>query len=809
MPCYSVGYELYTHACAGTFFDPLPTWWHVLAILPVPVTCFLTWKCRRQPTESLVKLLSILNRAAWPVALLYGAAYLWLSWIAAIVLLGSLRHLPFFFLALACLGPVVSLICLIVATCVLRLIRHRMGVAEAVILTRQGRKGWLLGMALLLVAEGPVVWTEIWLEVGANSTHQWNSQALRVLRATGNKQHLLRHCYETTSAAVYGPTIGMFKGGTVFASVTRNLLPGTSFTRARGVYYQVTGNPFNDLPPPRLKQTIVTGLGDDVRADNSFDDMVWDGERGGSVVGARLRGLSLATSSMEWQMDAPAAQAYGEWTLEFSNRHANAQEARSQILLPPGGVVSRVNLWINGEPREAAFGAKAQVTAAYRQVVVVERRDPVLVNMCGPDRVAVQCFPVPPGGIMKIRLGITAPCDERNGGKLALPVIIERNFSIGNELKHWVRSRWDGTVRDELEMLDANLLQARLQPLPPAAPLVWTEDPFARGAANVAAQPKFLSRQKEAVVPRTPGRVIMVLDGSARLQPHATALREALASIPSNLPVTVLLATDREPLVLSRSAAEKEIRASSFVGGRDNTVVLTRALQLAGDKDAGGEPATLLWLHGPQPWTFGTPEPVMGRDSDSEGVARAPFTDSGPTAALVNAIRKLPQVPTIHAIEVSTGPNRVLETLYQTTNLRNGSRWDGTAAGLKSLVLAAVNGGEAWHYRYTRSGEPPHEGVKVWDHLARQQVYEDVLSAFKGTNTSPEDLARRAALYHLVTPYSGAVVLETREQYLRAGLDPVDPNASPKIPNIVPEPSRAVLLLIAAAAMVLRRRRRL
>ncbi|HSJ02398.1 MAG TPA: hypothetical protein VK956_08095, partial [Verrucomicrobium sp.] len=642
MPCYSLTYEIVTRACAGTFFDPLPTWWHVLAILPVPLTCFLTWKCRRQPTARLVKILSIWNRAAWPVALLYSAAYLWLSWIAAVVLIGSIAHPPIFLLALACLGPVVSLICLIVATCVLRLIRYRMGVAEAVPLIRQGRKGWLLGLALLLVAEGPVVWTEIWLEVGANSTHQWNSQALRVLRATGNKQLLLRHCYETTSAAAYGPTTALFKEGTVLSSLTRNLLPGVSFTRARGVYYQVTGNPFNDLPPPRLKQTIVTGLGDDVRADNSFDDMVWDGERGGSVVGARLRGLSLATSSMEWQMDAPAAQAYGEWTLEFSNRHANAQEARCQILLPPGGVVSRVNLWINGQPQEAAFGAKAQVTAAYRQVVVVERRDPVLVNMCGPDRVAVQCFPVPPGGIMKIRLGITAPCDERSGSKLALPVVIERNFTIDKALKHQIRSQRDGGVKDQLEMLDTEMLQARLQSLPTAAALVWTEDPFARGAANVTAQPKFLTRQKETMVPRVPDRVIMVLDGSARLQPHARAIRDALAAIPSNLPVTVLLATDREPLELDRSAAEKEIRASTFVGGRDNTPVLQQALQLATAKDTGSESTTILWLHGPQPWTFGMPEPVMSRDSDSEAVARAPSTDSGPTAALVNAIRKLP-----------------------------------------------------------------------------------------------------------------------------------------------------------------------
>ncbi len=96
---------------------------------------------------------------------------------------------------------------------------------------------------------------------------------------------------------------------------------------------------------------------------------------------------------------------------EFRNQHEWSQrEARAQVLLPPGGVVSRVTLWVNGEPREAAFAGRGEVRAAYQQVAVQQRRDPVLVTMSGPDRVLVQCFPIQPnGGTMKIRLGITVP----------------------------------------------------------------------------------------------------------------------------------------------------------------------------------------------------------------------------------------------------------------------------------------------------------------------------------------------------------------------------------------------------------------
>jgi hypothetical protein len=64
------------------------------------------------------------------------------------------------------------------------------------------------------------------------------------------------------------------------------------------------------------------------------------------------------------------------------------------VQLPPGGVVSRLTLWVNGEEREAAFAGRSQTRQAYQQVVS-RRRDPVLVTTAGRDRVLVQCFPVP------------------------------------------------------------------------------------------------------------------------------------------------------------------------------------------------------------------------------------------------------------------------------------------------------------------------------------------------------------------------------------------------------------------------------
>ena len=55
-----------------------------------------------------------------------------------------------------------------------------------------------------------------------------------------------------------------------------------------------------------------------------------------------------------------------------------------------------------------------------------------------------------------------------------------------------------------------------------------------------------------------------------------------------------------------------------------------------------------------------------------------------------------------------------------------------------------------------------------------------------------------AARYQLVTPVTGAVVLETEQQYRENGLKPVDAGTVPTIP----EPEMVVLLIVAGAFLI-------
>jgi hypothetical protein len=57
--------------------------------------------------------------------------------------------------------------------------------------------------------------------------------------------------------------------------------------------------------------------------------------------------------------------------------------------------------------------------------------------------------------------------------------------------------------------------------------------------------------------------------------------------------------------------------------------------------------------------------------------------------------------------------------------------------------------------------------------------------------------------YQLVTPVSGAVVLETMEQFERFGLEPVDPETTP---DIIPEPGVCMLMVGCVCYFVMRRR---
>ena len=68
-------------------------------------------------------------------------------------------------------------------------------------------------------------------------------------------------------------------------------------------------------------------------------------------------------------------------------------------------------------------------------------------------------------------------------------------------------------------------------------------------------------------------------------------------------------------------------------------------------------------------------------------------------------------------------------------------------------------------------------------------------SGSEGLNEAAQILAVR---YQLVTPVSGAVVLENAQQYQATGLQPVDAGSVPTIP----EPEMVVLLIVVGLLLM-------
>jgi hypothetical protein len=107
-----------------------------------------------------------------------------------------------------------------------------------------------------------------------------------------------------------------------------------------------------------------------------------------------------------------------------------------------------------------------------------------------------------------------------------------------------------------------------------------------------------------------------------------------------------------------------------------------------------------------------------------------------------------------------------------------------------------------WHWHRERSENGNTNGPIASRHLVRLWA-RDQINQLRRQRKTPEAVAL-AGLWQLVTPVSGAVVLETKAQYKATGLTPVDPLTTPAI---VPEPETWGLMIVGTAALALWQRR--
>ncbi len=743
--------ELVSGICASTIFDPMASALMIPAIASVPVIAALgLWKRVKGLDWLTEEMLSFLY--LWNVVI---AGYFCLVW--GPVLGFAVIAVIYFGLGFLVLAPLLSFVFALVG-----------GIRACRRSSSENRKwyplaGVLAGVVFLILAEGPSWYTITEIRRVAKQADKENVLvAARNVEKFGSAETCIRLATRTGSppAAVIGGWMS-----------NRWEIQNREAKAAARMFYHITGASAYDATP-HMRRTV-----------DVFSQ--WDPNVGGDEVAKVIRDLRLQSSYVSGKIETDSGLAYQEWTMEIRNDTKSQQEGRFNVLLPQGSVVSRLTLWVNGEPREAAFAAKNKVAAAYKSIVR-QKRDPVLVRWVAPDRIYVQCFPVPQnGGVMKFRIGYICPV----AGAMTAPLIADSNFEIPETFHHTVRLHSDGAVSDPgtgLEVVDhpqkGQVLMGELghkrfsSPAPMGrlilpeenANTVWTEDPMAtEGEGRFLVRYSGKIEEPEEEAPPT----VVVVDSSRAMEPfHKDVVK--LAEVLGGRNVSWFVAGREGVTAIPGGDVASHIEDMRFRGGVDNSDAMAEAIQSIPEKEV----CRLIWLHGDQPVE----------------------TDPNTTAAVKQALKKR-HLLEVHCLSAHVGTNFLLRALSEAPQLRTATR----AVNLVEQVAELIEGEDRKTHRWERvksEAQIPAGAVEVSDILARRWAFETSMARHRTGKWNKEDTAL-AARYQLVTPFSGAVVLETAQQYKDNDLKPVDPDLTPSV-STVPEPEFYLLLLVALLVLM-------
>lgn len=476
------------------------------------------------------------------------------------------------------------------------------------------------------------------------------------------------------------------------------------------------------------------------------------------VVGVKMPGLSLARSQMAGSVDAVTYSGALDWTLVFHNSSLNTQEARCEISLPSGAVVSRATLWIDGEPRDGAFAATPKVQQAYRDSVG-QQVDPLLVTMTAPDKLLVQCFPVTAGGgEMKVRLGFKLPLETSDGKTctMKLPKMVASNFSQSRRQRLQLTSHdvfmqsksMPGVVASRTEAGNALTGIFKTGPQDSDTEVVVQRNSFPTTVATLdwySKKPRYIVQSLQETTRPSLKRLFVVVDSSASLSDSAAQIRSVIAEIPAHL---------KPDVVLANTQGQAVIRAESFVGGQDNWATLRETVENAAERAN----SAVLWIHGPQP--------VAPKLTDSSMLD------------LVHPVR-------LYDLQIVPGENMLLSALRRedASSLiscesigQNNSPFD--LSTMKTVWQAAEGSAKAnsKHLSVRRTlsaSEPPCRVIEdraVSAQATALWAREEVAKLIASGDTREAQMLGTA--YRLVTPVTGAVVLEKANDYKPARLLP-------------------------------------
>ncbi len=739
--------ELSTKLCTDTFFDPIPSLRHVLVVGIVPLAnAQILWSLSKNRLER-VTFLAWISAISAGAGIFYSLLFLPLSPISVIgILYVGLGFLP--------LSPMFALWAVL-------LLRKNL---LQQINSKPFPLGWLgLGTGFLLVfliiglSELRFMVTRYGLEKAVSANVEKQEEGIEFLRKYGNEDYILQLAHSRRSRVYISDIVLDF--------FTRS--GGASEGKAGEVYYRLTGKTHDSTAVPTR-----FSFGDN---DERF---------------RREQEISLSASQMDASIDNDASLGYLEWTFSLKNHNQHrALEGFTQIQLPPGAVVSRLTLWIGGEEREAAFAERNRVTNAYEQVTAA-KRDPVLVTTAGRDRINLKCFPIPPnGGEMKMRIGITFPLileDEKNA-LVRLPYFRDKNFRIPDEIKHsvWVESKRElqtanqnlkQETKENLFAVRGSLADKEMTDSLSSIRAVKSDEfktVWAKDGEN------FITQEVEEISGARPSRFVFVVDTSAAMKNEQEKIVSVIQNLPDETEVSLVLisgnALNREfsyPHSFTGKPSEiaGKIKQTTFDGGTDNLPALTKSWDLANEK----QNSVVIWIHAPQPFKFSTSNELARR------------------------LTRRPNETTIYSVSTANGFDEVEKELDNLSYLHSVPRFGDLKNDLERLIFRLNQSKKSFGYTRVNAEKIEVKNAKETSgHLVRLWANDEV-NRILASETQEKKAVELAVKNQLVTPVTGAVVLETQQQYDQFGLRPVDKNSVPTIP----EPEFYLLLAVVLGVLI-------
>lgn len=750
LPLLTFGVELFFNACANIFFNPMPSVWLGALIVTVPLINAWNYFQLKDQGPLNIKRMVLLNGVSMGISFVYMLYFMPLMPFAIIGLLVGFGLLP--------LSPFCAFLAGFRIHRWIKLSAPNQGLSSS-----SAWLGWVLGIGLVLAGEAQFWVTSYGMRLVASDNTESYDRGVQLLRTFGSEDYIKGlYFYPHTGSRPYTDAHLMMFG--------RNdeLSSSVSKKNVQRCYFLMTGEQIGQEDAP-FRAMRMGGR--------------WDASLGNLEVGDKQRNLWIHSSTMDGSLDTDAALGYLEWTVEFKNSNEWGQkEARALIDLPEGGVVSRLTLWVNDEPQEAAFAGKREVVEAY-QNVVRRRLDPVLVTEAGENRVLMQCFPVPPkGGIMKVRLGITFPLtiETLNQAQIQLPRFNQTNFYTRPNFFHniWLESEnklWAehgassyGEENGRPVFRLTNLPDTQFkQPLR----IFGERDAQARQAFSADLRnPGFSIQQDLQKVPlKTIHEAVILVDDSAPMaETHEEMIRFAKL-LPQEGKYTLFVASKLDgPLLkqVDQLTLQNALADLDFAYGYDNAVALQTVWDWCYDQGV----KDLFWLNRTQ-------------------IFKSPYAST-----LEQRLNRGADKVTIHSLPLKMGAGLLIKQLRGKAGFELVNSSDGAVSAWQRLFLNAEK-----QFVYTPVRQRLNEEVKptTSSHLARLWAKDEIGRLLKRKTTDVSEPIKLAQHYQLVTPVSGAVVLESAEQFKEAGLDQVDADSVPTIP----EPEEWLLIILSAVIL--------